>query len=343
MNVLVVGGAGYIGSHVAKALAKASFSPVTYDNLLCGHKSAVCYGPLEIGDIHNSKRLSEVLIKYDPIAVFHFAALTAIGESVQNPAKYYHNNLIGTFNLLEAIRAYKTIPFLFSSTCAIYGLPHYIPIDENHPQLPINPYGRSKLMVEKIIQDYHRAYNLPICILRYFNAAGADLDEEIGEDHEPENHLIPLILNTVLGKQPSINIFGTDYETPDGTAIRDYIHVQDLAEAHVRSLKYLLTGNTQLELNLGTGTGYSVKQVIDQVENICNQTVNKNFCKRREGDAPILIADSAKCRSLLNWTPSCSDLPTIIGSAWQWHKKMQKKMQESEKHFILSMQESHKG
>jgi len=319
-NVLVIGGAGFIGSHITKALVKNSYFPITYDNLSLGHKSAIRYGILEEGDIHDTTRLSHIFTKYNPVAVFHFAAYASVAESIRDPAQYYYNNVVGTYHLLEALRQYGPVPFIFSSTCAIYGSPKYIPIDENHPQDPINPYGRSKLMVEKIIRDYHKAYNIPYALLRYFNAAGADLDCELGENHEPETHLIPLILDVILQKKPFIEIYGTDYDTPDGTAIRDYIHVQDLAEAHIKSLEFLGSGNTQLELNLGTGKGYSVKEIIAEVERICNQTITKKFCNRREGDAPILVADSSKSKLLLNWVPKYSDLSTLISSAWKWRQ-----------------------
>lgn len=322
-HVLVVGGGGFIGSHTAKALQKKGYSPIIYDNFSLSKKEHVRYGIIEEGDIHDQPKLKQVLIDYQPIAILHFAALASVAESVKEPASYYYNNVIGTYHLLEALRAFRPIPFIFSSTCAIYGIPNYTPIDEKHPQNPINPYGKTKWMIEKMLHDYHRAYQIPYASLRYFNAAGADLDLELGENHEPETHLIPLILDVVLQKKPFIEVYGTDYPTPDGTPIRDYIHVQDLSDAHVGALEYLLQGNPSLELNLGSGKGYSVNEIIKAVERICHTNIVKKISERREGDPPILIADLAKSTFLLNWRPSFSDLDLIVSSAWKWRQKME--------------------
>lgn len=320
-NVIVTGGAGYIGSHTCKALAQAGFCPITYDNLSNGHASFVKWGPFEQGDLRDKEKLEAVFKKYEPIAVLHFAAASLVGESVTDPAKYYTNNVVGTLSLLEAMRLYKNIPFIFSSTCATYGNPTYTPLDEEHPKAPITPYGHSKLMIEQIVKDFHKAYGLPYAFLRYFNACGADLDLEIGEEHNPETHLIPLILMAASKKRESINIFGTDYETPDGTAIRDYIHVMDLSIAHVKALQKLLDGKPFLEINLGTGKGSSVKEVIAAVEKISGKKVNVRLAGRREGDPPILVADAKKSFNELGWIPQYSDLNTIISSAWNWHIK----------------------
>lgn len=319
-TVLVTGGAGYIGSHTCKILAKAGFFPIVFDNLSTGHEYAVKWGPFIKGDVCNQKHLEEVLLQYKPIAVIHFAAVTTVPESMTNPAKYYHNNLVGAFSLLEAIRQTKIIPFIFSSTCAIYGNPQTVPMDEEHPKLPISPYGSSKWMIEQIAEDYHKAYLLPFAFLRYFNACGASLESEIGEDHADENHLIPLIIQTALGKRSHINIYGCDYATDDGTAIRDYIHVLDLAQAHLLALRYLLEKNDSLIVNLGTGVGTSVNEVILAVESICGQEIPKKIAPRRVGDPPILLADPKKSMSELGFKPQYSDLTTILQSAWEWHK-----------------------
>ena len=265
-NILVTGGAGCIGSHTCKMLAKAGYTPITYDNLVYGHRWAVKWGPLEVGDIADYDRLNEVIRTYQPEAVIHFAAYAYVGESVEEPAKYYRNNVAGTLTLLEAMRDNEIKMIVFSSSCAIYGVPLEIPIKENHRQEPINPYGTSKLTVERMLRDFDKAYGICFFSLRYFNAAGDDPDGEIGESHDPETHLIPLVLETAIGKRSQISVYGDDYETSDGSCVRDYIHVTDLSEAHVLALKYLRSNANSEIVNLGTGTGYSVKEVIKTAE-----------------------------------------------------------------------------
>ena len=319
-SILVTGGAGYIGSHACKALAKAGYLPVAYDNLVYGHRWAVKWGPLEKGDIADREKLESVVDKYNPIAVMHFAAYAYVGESVENPSKYYHNNVAGTLTLLEAMRGRGIDKIIFSSTCATYGMPEQIPIQEDHSQNPINPYGRSKLMIEWMLQDYAAAYNLKYVLLRYFNAAGADLDAEIGENHDPETHLIPLVLDTALGKRDHIEIYGTDYETPDGTCIRDYIHVSDLADAHLLALEYLLNGGKSESFNLGNGNGFSVREVIATALKIAGCDIVCVESKRRVGDPSTLIASSDKIQKELRWRPVFKSLDSIIETAWRWHK-----------------------
>jgi len=321
-TILVTGGAGYIGSHACKALAKAGYLPVTYDNLVYGHRWAVKWGPLEEGDISNRDRLEAVMVKYKPMAVMHFAAYAYVGESVENPSKYYRNNVAGTLTLLETMRNCNIDKIIFSSTCATYGMPKQIPISENHPQNPINPYGRSKLMIEWMLQDFAAAYNLRYVSLRYFNAAGADPDAEIGEDHDPETHLIPLVLYTALGKRDLVEIYGSDYETPDGTCIRDYIHVTDLANAHLLALKYLLDGGNSNAFNLGNGNGFSVKEVIAAALKIAGCDIPCTESKRRAGDPPVLIGSSDRIQKEFGWKPGYQTIKSIIKSAWRWHQKI---------------------
>jgi UDP-arabinose 4-epimerase len=318
-TVLVTGGAGYIGSHACKALAQAGFAPVAYDNLVYGHPWAVKWGPLEIGDILDRSRLDEVIRRYRPAAVLHFAAYAYVGESVQDPAKYYRNNVGGTLTLLEAMKDHGIGNVVFSSTCATYGVPHKVPIAEDHPQQPINPYGMSKLMIERMLEDFRRAYGLRYAALRYFNAAGADAEGEIGEDHEPETHLIPLVLAAALGQRSCVEVYGTDYPTADGTAVRDYIHVTDLADAHVSALKQLLTSGDSIALNLGTGSGYSVRDIIATAERVTRRTVPYREAPRRAGDPPVLVADAAHGARMLDWTPRRSGIEEIIRTAWNWH------------------------
>jgi UDP-glucose-4-epimerase GalE len=319
--VLVTGGAGYIGAHACKALAKAGYTPVTYDNFVYGHPAAVKWGPLEKGDIGDRKQLEMVMQKYNPSAVMHFAAYAYVGESVKRPAKYYRNNLAGTLSLLESMKNCSIDKIIFSSTCATYGMPDQIPIAENHPQNPINPYGRSKLMIEWILQDFAAAYGLRFVSLRYFNAAGADPDAEIGEDHDPETHLIPLVLDAVLGRRNRLEIYGTDYDTPDGTCIRDYIHVSDLANAHLLALEYLNDGRQSDVFNLGNGNGFSVREVIAAAMKITGSNIPCQEADRRPGDPAVLIGSSDKIRNILGWGPRYNSLDTIIATAWQWHKK----------------------
>ncbi len=291
MRVLVTGGAGYIGSHTCQALAAAGHEPITYDNLVMGHAWAVKWGPLEKGDILDSERLASILAAYRPEAVVHFAAFAFVGESVENPSKYYRNNVVGTLNLLDAMRAAGTERIVFSSTCATYGDPVTLPMSETHPQLPINPYGRSKLMIEHVLADYARAYGMRAVSLRYFNAAGADPAGETGEDHDPETHLIPLVLDAAAGLRKDISIFGTDHPTPDGTCVRDYIHVVDLADAHVRALSLAQAPGQATAYNLGTGRGFSVQEIIEAARRVTKRDIPVVHASPRAGDPPTLIAD----------------------------------------------------
>lgn len=321
MVVLVTGGAGYIGSHTCKALKAAGFTPVTYDNLSTGHRSAVKWGPLVVGDLFDKDQLNKVFQEYTPIAVLHFAASALVVESMTSPGKYYENNVYGSLNLLEAMRQ-NNVPYLvFSSTCATYGNPQFTPITEEHPQHPINPYGRSKLMVEHMIHDYNRVYDSKSVILRYFNAAGADRTAEIGEDHTPETHIIPSIIEVARGQRKEIVVYGTDFPTKDGSAVRDYIHVEDLARAHVSALKWLISNNQSTCINLGTGSGYSVLEMIQAVQNLSKTKISVRFEKRREGEPSHLIADHAKAKQLLNWTPEVSLVPILVETAWKWHHR----------------------
>ena len=318
---MVTGGAGYIGAHACKALAGAGYTPITYDNLVYGHSQSVKWGPLEEGDIGDRQRLETVLQKYKPSAVMHFAAYAYVGESVENPAKYYRNNVAGTLTLLESMRNCDINKIIFSSTCATYGMPEQIPIGEDHPQCPINPYGRSKLMIEWILQDFGAAYDLKFVSLRYFNAAGADSNSEIGEDHTPESHLIPLVLDAALGRRDHLEIFGTDYDTPDGTCIRDYIHVSDLADAHLLALEYLGDGGESNVFNLGNGSGFSVREVISAARELTGRNIPCIESGRRPGDPAVLIGSSEKIRKILTWNPEFTELKAIIETAWRWQRK----------------------
>lgn len=321
-TILVTGGAGYIGSHACKALARAGYRPVSYDNLVYGHEWAVKWGPLERGDILDRARLDDVMARHKPDAVMHFAAFAYVGESVAEPAKYYRNNVAGSLALIEACRGHGVNSFVFSSTCATYGSPDKLPIGEDTPQRPINPYGASKLMVERMLADFRAAYGLRSVALRYFNAAGADPDGEIGEDHDPEPHVIPLVLDAAAGKREAISVFGDDYATPDGTCIRDYIHVTDLADAHVKALQKLENGSPCREaLNLGTGSGISVRQLIEAAERVTGMPIKVKVAPRRPGDPPELVADAIAARADLGWTPELSDIETILRTAWAWHRR----------------------
>lgn len=322
-HILVTGGAGYIGSHTCKALACAGYTPVAFDNLSKGHRWAVKWGPFEKGDIGNRSRIDAVLCQYQPLAIIHLAGSTSAHESVDYPEKYYANNIDASLILLEAMHAYARIPIIFSSTCAIYGIPLQTPITENHPQQPINPYGFSKYIIEKLLSTASNHYECPYIALRYFNACGADPAGETGEAHAPETHLIPLAIEAALGKRPFLEIYGTDYPTADGTAIRDYIHVSDLADVHVKALRYLLEGNTSQVLNVGTGQGYSVRQVVNAVEKVAGISLSIAENPRRAGDPPILVANPQRCKNLLKWEPKYSDLHHIIKSAWSWHARTQ--------------------
>ena len=322
-NILVTGGAGYVGSHTCKALAQAGYTPVVYDNLVSGHSWAVKWGPMEVGDVADRARLDELIKKYKPKAVMHFAAYAYVGESVLAPGKYYRNNVVGTLNLLEAMRDYGIDKFIFSSSCATYGIPMSIPITEDHPQQPINPYGMSKLMTEQILQDFDRAHGLRSISLRYFNAAGADPDGEIGELHSPETHLIPLLLGAATGSQHPVTIFGRDYDTRDGTCIRDYIHVSDLAHAHILSLRALLDGAKTTAYNLGNGRGFSVQEVINITEKVTTLKIPFEVGLRRKGDPAQLVGDAQLIKADLGWSPKLRDLETIIQTAWNWHQRQQ--------------------
>lgn len=320
MNILVVGGAGYIGSHVCKALKQAGFFPIVYDNLHNGHPWAVKWGPLVQGDLLDRAALDQAFQKYQPSAVIHLASYINVRESTTNPDMYYRNNVEGSRQLLEAMVDHKVDQIVFSSTAAVYGHPEQVPISEGHACEPINVYGKTKWLVEQMLADFFLAHQLRSVSLRYFNAAGADENGEIGEAHTPETHLIPLAILAALGKNPSFKIFGTDHPTPDGTPIRDFIHVTDLADAHVQALQWLLKGGTKISLNLGSGKGYSLREVISAIEEKIG-SVPHEVVSRNPSDPPILIADISAAKQALNWTPCKSDLATIISSAVEWHKK----------------------
>jgi UDP-arabinose 4-epimerase len=320
-TVLVTGGAGYIGSHACKALAASGYVPITYDNLVYGHEPAVKWGPLERGDILDANRLVEVCNKYRPQAVMHFAAYAYLGESVSDPAKYYRNNVLGTLTLLAAMRECDIQNIVFSSSCATYGIPLKSPISEDTLQNPINPYGATKLMMERVLADYHAAYGLKSVALRYFNAAGADPDCEIGEDHDPETHLIPLVLDAAIGARPNITILGDDYDTPDGTCIRDFVHVSDIAKAHVLALEKLPQGNLRQAYNLGTGNGTSVRDVIETARAVTDRKINVATGSRRAGDPSILVADPRRANKDLDWQPAYPSIRQMVEHAWKWHMR----------------------
>jgi UDP-glucose 4-epimerase len=320
-NILVVGGAGYIGSHMVAVLNESGYRPIILDNLYSGHRDAVIAGDFIEGDLQDRELLDRVLDAYKVVGVMHFAAHIEVGESVCNPSKYYRNNVANTQNLLDAMVRFGVNAFIFSSTAAIFGEPQYVPIDEKHPRAPVNPYGRSKWMVEQLLEDYDRAYGLKACALRYFNAAGADPQGRLGERHNPESHLIPLVLQTASGRREAITVFGTDYNTPDGTCIRDYIHVADLCNAHLLALQRLLEGGDSDRYNLGNGQGYSVREVIDAAARVTGRKIPVARGERRAGDPARLVADSARARSKLGWNPCLVDLDTIIGHAWTWECK----------------------
>jgi UDP-arabinose 4-epimerase len=321
MNILVTGGAGYIGSHTCKALALEGMRPIAYDNLIYGHRDSVRWGPLVEGDLADSEKLAAVIREFRPSAVLHFAAYAYVGESVLEPAKYYQNNVGGTLSLLEAMRAEGVRHIVFSSTCATYGHPLSTPIAEDHPQVPINPYGAGKLMVERILRDYGDAYGFRSIALRYFNAAGADPQADIGERHDPETHLIPLVLGAAAGKRPPLTIFGDDYETPDGTCVRDYIHVSDLADAHVLALRALQAGVVTNAYNLGNGRGFSVREIVAEAQRVTGLEVPFTVGARREGDPAHLVGDARSAKAALGWRPRLDSLTDILGSAWQWELK----------------------
>lgn len=320
--ILIVGGAGYIGSHLNKEMSKKGYETIVFDNLVYGHENFVKWGVFEQGDLGNIQEIRRAFKKYPIDAVMHFAAFAYVGESVEDPQKYYTNNVKNTLNLLQVMLEEDINYFVFSSTCATYGNPVEIPITEDHPQNPINPYGKGKLMVEQILSDYSSAYGLKYASLRYFNAAGADPDSEIGELHDPETHLIPLVLDAAAGKREDIKVFGTDYSTPDGTCIRDYIHVTDLADAHILALEYLKKGGKSDVFNLGNGNGFSVKEVIEEARKITGKSIKEDEVGRRPGDPPVLIGSSQKAKQVLKWKPQYHELSSIIETAWNWHQKL---------------------
>jgi UDP-glucose 4-epimerase len=317
-NILVAGGAGYIGSHTCLDLFNKGFRPIVYDNLSNGHAEFVKWGPLETGDIRDRNRLDDVLKKYKPRAIMHFAAAIEVGESVRDPGAYYDNNVAGTITLLRAAQAAEIDKIVFSSTCATYGVPSSIPLSEAHVQSPINPYGRSKLIVEQILQDLDRYQGFRSCILRYFNAAGADPEGRIGEWHSPETHAIPIAMEAALGRRPHFQVLGTDYDTRDGSCVRDFVHVLDLADAHTRAVEHLLNDGTSQALNLGTGHGTTVKELVATVRAVIGRSFDVRYGPRREGDSPALVADNALARQTIGWSPR-HDLHSIIDSAWNWH------------------------
>jgi UDP-arabinose 4-epimerase len=320
-NVLVTGGAGYVGSHGCKALAIAGYYPVVFDSLENGHRDMVKWGPLIEGDLRDAGAIERAVKDVQPTAVLHFAAYAYVGESMNEPGKYYRNNLVGTLNLLDAMRCCGIDKLVFSSTCSTFGVPIAPTIDESHPQRPINPYGKSKLAIESMLQDYDLAYGLRSISLRYFNAAGADEGGEIGEAHEPETHLVPLILQTALGERERIDVFGNDFDTSDGTCVRDYVHVSDLADAHVLALKQLEAGGATTAYNLGTGRGYSVRELIAVCSYITGRNIASRDVDRRTGDPAVLIADPSLARSKLGWRPRYDDIESIVRTAWAWHSK----------------------
>lgn len=320
-NIFVTGGAGYIGSHICKELFKKGYTPICFDNLSLGHEYAIKWGPFIQGDLQDKHTLIKAFSQYTPIAVMHFAASAYVQESVQDPEKYYKNNLLSTLNLLEIMKNHKVKDIVFSSTCAIYGTPKKIPILEEDIKNPINPYGRSKLMIEKILEDYSMAYNIKYASLRYFNAAGADLDMDIGEHHENETHIIPLAIKTAMQKG-IFKIFGSSYKTFDKTAVRDYIHVTDLASAHIKALEYILKNKKNISVNLGSGIGTSVLEMVHSIKKYTGLDFTVVYDKKRRGDPPHLLADIQKAKKLLKWSPKYSDLKTIILSAYNWEKSL---------------------
>lgn len=320
--LLIAGGAGYIGSHVCKAVAEAGYLPVTYDNLMSGHAWAVRWGPLEGGDLQDPARLDEVMRRYRPVAVIHLAGLIISSESVRDPALYYAHNVAGTLGLLDAMRRNGIERIVFSSSAAVYGEPEASPISEQHPQLPVSPYGDSKRMVETILRDYARAYGLHSVSLRYFNAAGASSCGEIGEAHHVETHLVPLILDVAAGMRAALSIYGADYPTRDGTCLRDYVHVSDLADAHVLALQYLQQSVGAHAFNLGHGQGATVREVLATAGQVTGRKIPTRIEQRRPGDPAILLADATRARRVLGWQPAVSDLETIVASAWRWHQSI---------------------
>lgn len=320
-TVLVTGGAGYIGSHTCKALAERGWTPVVYDNLSTGHRSFVKWGPFVQGDLHDAERLKDTFRTFRPVAVFHFAASALVTESVRDPLFYYQNNVAATLTLLRIMLQEEVRSLVFSSTCAVYGDPQTPLLVETSPKLPLSPYGRSKWMVEQVLQDAFDAYGLASLSLRYFNAAGADFSGEIGEDHTPETHLIPSILLTALGLRPEIVLYGTDFPTPDGSAVRDYVHVTDLAQGHVDALEWTLKNKKCEAINLGSGQGFSTLQILEAARQITEEKIPMRLAEKRKGEPAFLLAEVEKARSLIGWNPKSSNPTSIISSAWNWHKK----------------------
>ena len=318
MKILVTGGAGYIGSHMVRLLVELGHGVVIFDDLSAGFRNAVLSGEFKHGSLHDKETLNMLFSSYQFDAVVHFAGSIVVGESVRDPAKYYQNNLVGTMNLLDAMREHGVHKIVFSSTAAIFGVPQYLPIDEAHPQTPINPYGMTKWVAERILRDYDAAYGMRSVALRYFNAAGAATDAALGERHDPETHLIPLALRAANGTLPELTVFGTDYDTPDGTCIRDYIHIMDLCDAHILALQHLTSGGDSRAYNLGNGQGYSVKEVIEVAEKVTGFPVPVKYGPRRPGDPPKLVADASKISHDWGWSPKYASLETIIKHAWQW-------------------------
>jgi UDP-glucose 4-epimerase len=321
MSILIIGGAGYIGSHVNKHLNQMKYSTLVLDNLCRGHREFIKWGDFLYGDIGSRELLDHIFTSYKIEAVMHFAALAYVGESVHQPNIYYSNNITKTLVLLDAMVRHKVNNFVFSSSCATFGNAEYTPIDELHPKRPINPYGYTKLVVERILQDYDNAFGLKYCVFRYFNASGADPDGEIGEWHEPETHLIPLVLDTAAGIREKIDVFGNDYNTPDGTCIRDYIHVCDLADAHRKGMERLFETGQSDHFNLGCGKGYSIQEVLKAAQKISQRSIRANYVTRREGDSAILVGYSQKAKQILDWTPQFS-FEDSITTAWNWHQKI---------------------
>ncbi len=324
-TILIAGGAGYIGSHANKELARRDAGTIVFDNLSYGHREFARWGDFLLGDLSDTAQLDRVFETHRIGAVMHFSAFTCVNESVTDPARYYENNVVNTLNLLKAMRKHDVPYFIFSSTCATYGNPVKIPISEEHPLNPVNPYGRSKLMVEQMLADFSSAYGLKYVSLRYFNAAGADPDGEIGEWHDPETHLIPLVLDAALGIRSGVEIYGTDYDTADGTCVRDYIHVADLATAHVAALEYLRGGGESGVFNLGNGAGFSVRTIIDTASRITGKKIPVREVARRAGDPAVLIGDASRAARVLGWRPKHADIDEILETAWRWHTKLNEK------------------
>jgi UDP-glucose-4-epimerase GalE len=328
-NILVTGGAGYIGSHTSKALAAAEYQPIVLDNLSTGNAWAVQWGPLFKHDLADCNLIRTVIEKNNIESVVHFAANAYVGESMHFPQKYFDNNVLNSLNLLNTMLQCGVRNIVFSSSCATYGDPKFLPISENHPQVPVNPYGDSKLFIEKVLRWYGEAHGMRSVCLRYFNAAGADRELEVGEHHDPETHLIPLVIEAALMQSDRVKVFGTDYPTPDGSAIRDYVHVTDLASAHVKALGYLEHEGENAAVNLGTGSGHSVREVIKSVERVTGYAVPLCECPRRAGDPPVLTANASKAKEILDWTPQFINLDEIVDTAWNWHISLKEKSYEA--------------